>query len=34
MFKLNLNWSQTRRNLNKIFEYFSNLELLDIDSNI
>jgi hypothetical protein len=34
MFKLNLNWSQTRRNLNKLFEYFSNLELLDIDSNI
>jgi hypothetical protein len=32
--KPNLKWSQTRINLNKLFEDFSNLELLKIDLNI
>jgi hypothetical protein len=34
IFKLDLNWSQTKINLNKIFKDFSNLELLKIDLNI
>jgi hypothetical protein len=34
IFKLNLNWNQTRKNWNKLFEYFSNMELLEIDLNI
>jgi hypothetical protein len=33
-FILNLNWNQTKINLNKLFEYFANLELLEIDLNI
>jgi hypothetical protein len=32
--KPNLNWSQTKVNLNKLFEYFSNLELFKISLNI
>jgi hypothetical protein len=32
-FKLDLNWDYTKINLNKIFEDFSNLELLEIDLN-
>jgi hypothetical protein len=34
IFKLDLNWIQTRINLNKLFEDFSNLELWKIDLNI
>jgi hypothetical protein len=33
-FKPNLNWNQTSINLNKLFEGFSNLELLKISLNI
>jgi hypothetical protein len=33
-FKLNLNWSQTKINLNKLFEGFTNLELFKISLNI
>jgi hypothetical protein len=33
-FKPNLSWSQTNINVNNFFEYFSNLELFKIDSNI
>jgi hypothetical protein len=33
-FKFDLNWIQTRINLNKPFEYFSNLELSKISLNI
>jgi hypothetical protein len=29
-----LNWNQSKINLNKLFEYFANLELLEIDLNI
>jgi hypothetical protein len=32
-FKLDLNWGYTKTNLNKLFEDFSNLELLEIDLN-
>jgi hypothetical protein len=32
-FKLDLNWGYTKINLNKFFEDFSNLELLEIDLN-
>jgi hypothetical protein len=32
-FKLDLNWGYTKINLNKLFEDFSNLELLEIDLN-
>jgi hypothetical protein len=32
-FKLDLNWSYTKINLNKLFEDFSNLEPLEIDLN-
>jgi hypothetical protein len=32
-FKLNLNWGQTWINLNKLFKYFLNLELFEIDLN-
>jgi hypothetical protein len=34
IFKLNLNWSQSRKNSNELFGDFSNLKLLKIDSNI
>jgi hypothetical protein len=34
IFKLNLNGVQTRINSNKLFEDFSNLEVLKIDLNI
>jgi hypothetical protein len=30
-FKQNLDWNQTKINLNKLFEYFAILELLEID---
>jgi hypothetical protein len=33
-FKLNLNWSQTKVNLNELFQGFSNLELFKISLNI
>jgi hypothetical protein len=33
-FKLNLNWSQIRIDLIKLFEYFSNLKLFKISLNI
>jgi hypothetical protein len=33
-FKRNLDWNQTKINLNKLFDYFANLELLEIDLNI
>jgi hypothetical protein len=32
-FKLDLNWGYTKTNLNKLFEDFSNLELLEIELN-
>jgi hypothetical protein len=32
-FKLDLNWGYTKINLNKLFEDFSNIELLEIDLN-
>jgi hypothetical protein len=34
MFKLNLNWIQTRINSNQYFEDFSNWEILEIGLNI
>jgi hypothetical protein len=33
-FKPNMNWGQTRIDLNELFEDFTNLELLKFDSNI
>jgi hypothetical protein len=33
-FKQNMSWSQTKINLNKLFEDFSNMKLWKIDSNI
>jgi hypothetical protein len=33
-FKPNLKWGQTRIDLNKLFEYFSNLEIFKISLNI
>jgi hypothetical protein len=33
-FNQNLNWGQTKINLNKLFEDFSNLKLLKISLNI